>query len=208
MKILTFWGSRNLTLLLQSFYRKSSISGRFLPAGYPDENVYVPWVPHTARKLLTPGHRSGDPPTWSGDPPPPGQSPERFVYVYVPFPFLIFFGSAARRLSDKSGKTSQNDPFLLIGPELKVTEPTLRKSSVFPAPSKCLNFQEKGESAKICGFLRKSAFWVLSVTLVLSPQVRPDLRCNKRGCNKRGCFSRARKPWSAHCELKHWNFGG
>ena len=32
-----------------------------LPAGYPGENVYVPWVPHTAHKLLTPGHRSGDP---------------------------------------------------------------------------------------------------------------------------------------------------
>ena len=30
------------------------------------ENVYVPWVPHTAHKLLTPGHRSGDP--W-----PPGR---------------------------------------------------------------------------------------------------------------------------------------
>ena len=38
----------------------------------------------------------------------------------------------------------------------------LRKS----APSKCLNFQEKGW---ICGFLRKSAFWALSVTLVKSP---------------------------------------
>ena len=37
-----------------------------LPAGYPDENVYIPWVPHTAHKLLTPGHRSGDP--W-----PPGR---------------------------------------------------------------------------------------------------------------------------------------
>ena len=36
------------------------------PAGYPDKNVYLPWVPHTAHKLLTPGHRSGDP--W-----PPGR---------------------------------------------------------------------------------------------------------------------------------------
>ena len=30
------------------------------------KNVYVPWVPHTAHKLLTPGH-------WSGDPWPPGR---------------------------------------------------------------------------------------------------------------------------------------
>ena len=37
-----------------------------LLAGYPDENVCVPWDPHTAHELLTPGHRSGDP--W-----PPGR---------------------------------------------------------------------------------------------------------------------------------------
>ena len=30
------------------------------------QNVYVPWIPHTAHKLFTPGHRSGDP--W-----PPGR---------------------------------------------------------------------------------------------------------------------------------------
>ena len=45
-----------------------------LPAGYlilpagpdPDGNVYVFGGPHTAHKLLTPGHRSGDPPpTWA-----------------------------------------------------------------------------------------------------------------------------------------------
>ena len=30
------------------------------PGTRPDENVYIPWVPHTAHKLLTPGHRSGD----------------------------------------------------------------------------------------------------------------------------------------------------
>ena len=29
----------------------------------------------------------------------------------------------------------------------------------FSASSKCWNFQERGESAKICGFLRRSAFW-------------------------------------------------
>ena len=53
------------------------------------KNVYVPWVPHTAHKLLTPGHRSGDPwPPGRDTPPPAGQSPEKFVYVYVPFPFL------------------------------------------------------------------------------------------------------------------------
>ena len=71
-------------------HRSSRPGTRFLPAGCPDENVYVPWVPHTAHKLLTPGHRSGDPPHPVGrPPPPPGQSPEKYVYVYVPFPFLI-----------------------------------------------------------------------------------------------------------------------
>ena len=47
-------------------------------------------MPHTAHKLLTPGHRSGDPwpPGRETPPPPPGQSPEKFVYVYVPLPFL------------------------------------------------------------------------------------------------------------------------
>ena len=53
-----------------------------LPAGYPDENVYVPWVPHTAHKHLALATRSGDPP------PSPRQSPEKNVYVHVPFPFL------------------------------------------------------------------------------------------------------------------------
>ena len=43
---------------------------QILPAGCPDANVYVPWVPHTAHKLLTPGHREtpGHP---VGRPPPP-----------------------------------------------------------------------------------------------------------------------------------------
>ena len=63
---------------------------RILPAGCPDENVYVPWVLHTAHKLLTPvgrplATRSRRPlATRSGDPLPPGQSPEKFVYVYHP----------------------------------------------------------------------------------------------------------------------------
>ena len=34
----------------------------------------------------------------------------------------------------------------------------------FPAPSRCFNFQRRGEPAKICGFLRKSAFWAFPVT--------------------------------------------
>ena len=36
--------------------------------------------------------------------------------------------------------------------------------------------RRRGLSAKICGFLRKSAFWTLSVTLVLSPGACPDMR--------------------------------
>ena len=47
-------------------HRSSRPGHPILPAGYPDEKVYVPWVPHTAHKLLTPGHRSGGP--W-----PPGR---------------------------------------------------------------------------------------------------------------------------------------
>ena len=45
--------------------------------------------------FLTPGHRSGDPrgpPPSRETPPPPGQSPEKFVYVYVPFSFLCLSG--------------------------------------------------------------------------------------------------------------------
>ena len=34
--------------------------------------------------LWPPGRET--PPTLPGDPPPPGQSPENFVFVYVPFP--------------------------------------------------------------------------------------------------------------------------
>ena len=33
-----------------------------IPAGYPAENVYVPWVPHTTHKHLAPGHPVGRPP--------------------------------------------------------------------------------------------------------------------------------------------------
>ena len=47
-------------------HRSSRPGTRFLPAGHPDENVCVPWVPHTAHKLLTPGHRS----TGRENPPP------------------------------------------------------------------------------------------------------------------------------------------
>ena len=50
-------------------------------AGYTDENVYVPWVQHTAHKHLTPGHPVGRPP------PSHKQSPDKLVYAYVPFPF-------------------------------------------------------------------------------------------------------------------------
>ena len=66
-------------------HRSSRPGTRFLPAGYPDENVYVPWVPHTAHKLLTPGHRSGDtppPPNRSGDPPRLG-SHRKNLFVFM-----------------------------------------------------------------------------------------------------------------------------
>ena len=40
------------------------------------------------------------PATQSGDPPPPGQSPENFVHVYVPFTFLIkgYFRRVSKRI--------------------------------------------------------------------------------------------------------------
>ena len=70
-------------------HRSSRPGTRFLPAGYPDENVYIPWVPHTAHKLWplatgreTPGHPVGRPP------PSTRAVTGKFVYVYVPFPFL------------------------------------------------------------------------------------------------------------------------
>ena len=55
-----------------------------LPAGYPDENTYIPWVPRTqhinfwplATGRETPGHPVGRPP------PQPGQSPEKlFMFM-------------------------------------------------------------------------------------------------------------------------------
>ena len=66
---INIWHIKNLC---HPGHRSSRPGTRFLPAGYPDENVYVPWAPHTARKLLTPGHRSGDPPPTHpvGRPPP------------------------------------------------------------------------------------------------------------------------------------------
>ena len=66
---INIWHINNLSVT--PGHRSSRPGTRFLPAGYPDENVYVPWVPPAAHELLTPGHRSGDPPpTRSGDPPP------------------------------------------------------------------------------------------------------------------------------------------
>ena len=61
-------------------HRSSRPGTRFLPAGDPDENVYVPWVPHTAHKLLTPGHRSGDP---VGRPPPRPGSHRKNLFMFM-----------------------------------------------------------------------------------------------------------------------------
>ena len=69
----------------------------------------------------------------------------------------------------------------------------LRKSSVcrenlpFSAISCALRMLEfsgegPGESAKICGFLRKSAFWAFTVTLGPSPQARPDVPPSLKSC--------------------------
>ena len=55
------------------------VCGVGVPAGHPEENVYVPWVPHTAHKHLTPGHPVGR------TPPLPRQSPNKIAYVHVPF---------------------------------------------------------------------------------------------------------------------------
>ena len=66
-------------------HRSSRPGTRFLPARYPDENIYVPWVPHTAHQLLTPGHRSGDPPPPPGreTPPPRPGSHQGNLFVFM-----------------------------------------------------------------------------------------------------------------------------
>ena len=47
----------------QKFTQTTSRSPRspVFPAGYPDENIYVLWAPHTGHKHLTPGHPAGIP---------------------------------------------------------------------------------------------------------------------------------------------------
>ena len=49
------------------------------------QKIYVPWVLRIAHKSLTSGH-----PTRRL--PPTGRSPAKKIYIYVPFPFLIFGG--------------------------------------------------------------------------------------------------------------------
>ena len=56
-----------------------------LPAGYPilPASVYVPWVRHTAHRVLTPGHRSGDPwPPGRETPPHPG-SHRKHLFMFM-----------------------------------------------------------------------------------------------------------------------------
>ena len=70
-----------------------------------------------------------------------------------------------------------------------MTEPNLRLPAVFcenlrfsavSCALQMLEFPGEGVNLrKICGFLRKSAFWALSVTLVPSPSVRPDAGVQK-----------------------------
>ena len=55
-------------------------------------------------------------------------------------------------------------------PGPKVTEPNLRFSVVSWALQMLGISRRRGESAKICGFLRKAAFWALSVTLLSAPK--------------------------------------
>ena len=51
--------------------------------GTRTKNFYVPWFPHTAHKLLTPGHRSGDPwPPGRETPPPPGRH-RRNLFMFM-----------------------------------------------------------------------------------------------------------------------------
>ena len=73
-----------------------------LPAGYPDENFYVPWVPnlHTAHKLLTPDHRSGHPGHPVGETPPP------ICVKLVPFVKLAFSPGNRAHFGSKMGLCS------------------------------------------------------------------------------------------------------
>ena len=90
-----------------------------------------------------------------------------------------------------SSLRSTNSRAVAEGDGPKVTEPNLRFSAVFcenlrfsaknlrfsavSCALQMLESRRKGESTKICGFLRKSAFGVFSVTLVPSPYALPDL---------------------------------
>ena len=74
----------------------------------------------------------------------------------------------------------------------------LRKSAVFCGflrPPNAWISRRRGESAKICGFLRKSAFWALSVSLVPSPQARPEKKSFKICHRKLRCI--------LHCKQTH-----
>ena len=89
-------------------HRSSRPGTRFLPAGYPDENVYVPWVPHTAHKLLTPGHRSGEPPPPPhpvGRPPPARAVTGKICLCLCAFSFPELWSSYFGQVSTRGKQT-------------------------------------------------------------------------------------------------------
>ena len=127
-----------------------------LPAGHPDENVYIPWVPHRAHKLLTLGHRSGDP--WPPGretpghpvrrPPPPGQSPQKFVYPVLPF--LAFLEKG------KENHQKNKDFYPYRTPEIPGKEgKNAQKNKEFLAEEKSKEFQkskERKDRVCLCAF--------------------------------------------------------
>ena len=105
-----------------------------------------------------------------------------------------------RQFSPQFGRAKGDAP--------KVTKPNLRFPAVscenlrFSAPSKCLNFQEKGW---ICENLRFSAkicvLGSLSVTLVPSPQARPDTT-SLSGAVPRAFFPTSVDDWTSIMDSK------
>ena len=112
--------------------------------------------------------------TFGASPPPPFYRSVRFD---PPYPGLRNASCEADVLLSTQ-KHTQRIKVTQSRAALKVMDPNLWKFSVFceicgflqfPAPSKSLISRRRGETAKICGFLRKSAFCALSVTSGSSP---------------------------------------
>ena len=94
---------------------------------------------------------------------------------------------------DRTSAPVTNHLVLTGGWEIPETTPL---ENLLPAPIQKLG----AEFLLFCFFQGNLAETLTGVSIYWTPP-------QKRSIN-RGKFSRARNPWSANCELKHWNFGG